>query len=93
MPDAAAVVGNAGSFRKPIADGIAPDNRLAGLVLETLQCIFIRLRIDAAPEGLPLYDQFCRLLGTIVVRIINVLDHRFAGMEFVGVRNMVKEKQ
>ena len=94
MSDASARIGYARNAGEPIADGVPPDDGMPSLVLEPRQHLRITLLIHLALERTPLPHHGFRLLRAIVVRVIDVLNHRLSGMQRVSVGHVVeKQKQ
>ena len=79
--------------RQVLHDGIAPDNGVAGLVLEASEHVGIEGGIDFALEGLPVGDKACGLGGAVEVFVVKSLDDGFAIMEFVRIGNVVEEEK
>src|SRR5450756_201281 len=79
--------------QKPVVDGIAPHLRLAGLVVELGQDVVVAAVVDASLERLPLVNVAIDGVRSLVMRIVEMLDHRLAGVKFVGIGNMVEEEQ
>jgi hypothetical protein len=87
----AALIGYARNLQEPIADSIAPNNRMPGLIFEAPQNFLITILIDSPFQGLPLRHKTCRSLRAFVVRIVDVLDDRLPRMQDVCVGYVVKE--
>ena len=80
-PARACASANAGFFEEVVADGVAPDDRVAGLIFEAGEDVVETLRVDVALQRFPLIDEFGDFGGAFVVGIVNVLDDGFAGVE------------
>ena len=93
MAGAAFCVGDSGRVGEPRGHGIAPHYRLAGLIFQLREHVAVALLVDAASQGLPLLRVPRDRIGAFVMRIVDVLDHRFAGMQAVRIRDVVHEKQ
>ena len=61
--------------------------------VEVGEHFLVALFVDAAFERLPIVDQPFGVAGTFVVRIVDVLDQRLAGVEHVVVGHVVHEQQ
>ena len=77
----------------PLADGIAPFDGLSSLKLEARKGVAVPFGIDAALESFPLGDKITGAIGSVVVRVIHVLNDRFSGMQNVRIWHMMKEEQ
>ena len=53
----------------------------------------VALVIDASFERLPLGNILGGACGSLVMRVIYVLNNGFAGVQLVGVRHVMKEQQ
>src|ERR1700677_4892931 len=93
MAGAALFIGDTGFFEEVVADRIAPDDRVAGLIFETREHVVEALRVNVTLQRFPLIDEFGDFGSAVVVGIINILNDSFAGMEIVRVRNVMEEKQ
>ena len=92
VPGAAQRVGNAALLQEVLHDRVAPDDRMAGLVLQPRALIFVELRVDFAFQRGPLVAEPRRFLRAFVVAVVNVLNDGLARMQFVGPRNVMEEE-
>ena len=67
MADAPTFIRHARGSGKPVADGVAPDDGVACLVLEAPQHVFVALLIHAALQRLPLGDERSGAAGTHIM--------------------------
>ena len=86
VADAFLVVGDAALAEEPIGDGVAPDLGVAGLVGEVGEHLVVAGFVDAAVERFPVANEPVGVAGAVVVRIVDVLNQRFAGVELRGCR-------
>src|ERR1017187_4686884 len=77
VADATFRIGYAGHLREPLRDGIAPNDGVSGLKLQTLQDLYIDslgyLAVNRFPCG---HLRGCGF-GAPIMRVVDVLDHRF----------------
>ena len=91
MADSAERVGNSRSSQEPIANCVAPDDGVAGLVFEAREHCLVASIIETAPHSLPLANVVGSGLRSLVMGIINVLNDCFAGVQNVGVWDVVEK--
>ena len=93
MAHAAFRIRNTGLAQEPVRDCIAPHRGLAGLILELGQDLSVALIVHASLERFPLahiaFDRF----RSLVVRIVDVLNHGLAGMQLVRVGHVMQEQK
>lgn len=65
--DPVLLIGNARQVINPVADGIAPHNCLARLVLESRQDIAVELIVDVSLQSFPLHNEITGTVGSLVV--------------------------
>src|SRR5450631_433916 len=85
------LVRNAGQAVYPVADGVAPDEGLSGLVLEARQDVAVAIFVDVTLQHFPLRDEVAGPIRAVVVRIVNVLNYRLPGMQYIGVGHVVEK--
>lgn len=90
---AARGVGDAGEGVVELRDGVAPDDGVAGLVLEAEEHLVEPLLVDEAGEGAPARGEGGGGGGAGVVRVVEVLDHRLAGLQHVRVGHVVEPEE
>src|ERR1700747_2661825 len=94
MADSPLDIGDSGSSQKPIANRVAPDDGVSGLIFEACEHGRVTLLINVAAQRLPLANIVSGGLRAFVMGIVNVLDDSFSGVQNVGVEDvMEKEKQ
>src|SRR6267143_2304955 len=86
-------IGYAGSAKEPVADGISPDNCVRRLIFKPGQNVSVTLLIDATSQRFPLMDVLRGAFRAFVMRVVNVLNHSFAGLQHACVGHVVKEEQ
>src|SRR5581483_8226615 len=72
-------IGNMRFAPEPIAYRVAPDNRVASLIVELLQHGLVTLFIDSSAQPAPFFREGLRFRGALVMRIVNILNHCFPG--------------
>src|SRR5579863_1654931 len=93
MAGAGFVIGNAGFFQEVVADGVAPDDRVARLIFQASENVIEAWRVYVPLQRLPLIDELDYFGSAFVVGIVNVLDDGFVRMKLIGVRNVMEEKE
>src|SRR5262249_15735963 len=93
VTDSSCGVGNAGGTPEPVRDCISPNNSVPTLVLKPIQHSLVTLIVHSPFELLPVTSELLRSFCSCIVGIVNGLDHRLAGVQFVGVGHMVKEQE
>ena len=78
MPGAAQRIGDAGFLEEVLHDGVAPDDRVADLVLEPRALVFVELRVDLTFQRRPLFAELRRFFRAFVLDVVDVLDDSFA---------------
>ena len=90
----ALLVGDAGwRGGTPCGDGVAPDLGLAGLIFELMQNFREALIVDVVFERFPVVHIGLDGLGALVVRIVDGLNDGFAGVQLIGIGDVVQEEQ
>src|SRR5262249_61699587 len=79
--------------QEPVANRVAPNLGMASLVPQPRKAFSVALFINLAFERLPLSNESLSLPGALVMRIIDVLDHRLTGMQNVRIRHMMHDHQ
>src|SRR5215467_8203788 len=90
---AALAVRNSREPQEVAADGVAPHNGMSRLILESFEHIVVPLAIYFPLERFPLASESGNFLRAVVVRVVDMLNHRFPGLQQARVRHMVKEQQ
>ena len=81
-------------FEEPVAYRIPPDDRMSCLVFEPFQHRFVSRLVYLALQLPPALRERLRPRGSVVVRIVNVLDHRLSRVQNIRPRHVVeKQKQ
>src|ERR1017187_7945674 len=93
MSHAAFGIRDPGGAEEPVIDGVAPDLRLPRLVVELGEDFVVAAVVDAAVECLPLANVVIDRGRALVMRVVEVLDYGLAGVQPVGVGNVVEEEQ
>src|SRR5581483_4597484 len=78
--DSALLIRNARRAEKPVVDSIAPDLRLAGLILQLCQHLTVALFIDPVGERFPFGHVVLGCLFPLVMQIVDRLDDSLARM-------------
>ncbi len=84
--DATLLVGNSGPLHEPAANRIAPHLGVPGLEFEPLEHFTESFVIDLPFERPPLVDQRGGLFRSVVMRVVEVLNDRLTGVQFVACR-------
>jgi hypothetical protein len=77
-------------FQEPVAYRIPPDNRMSCLVFEPFQYRLVARLVYLALQLPPTLRECLRARGSIVVRIVDVLDHRFSRVQNVRPRYVME---
>src|SRR4029078_11746672 len=80
-------------FHKPAADRVTPDLGVPLLKLESLQHFAVALFVDVVFELPPLVHQPARVVGTLVMQIIELLNECFARVQSMRVRDVMHKQQ
>src|SRR3954447_23670338 len=93
MTDPALFVGNSRPLHKPPANGIAPNLRVPSLEFKPLANFAKPLLIYERLQFRPLVEESGRALCAVVMRIVKVLDDRFARVQLMRVWHVMHEEQ
>ena len=92
MPNSPLRIRDSGFFEEPIVDGVAPDDGLPGLIFQLHEDFLISTLIHSAFKCLPIARVLRNALRTVVMRIVELLNHRLPGVQLIRVRHMMHEQ-
>ena len=81
------------ALAEPRIDGVAPNFGLSSLILELRQHVVVAGFVDLPAQRSPLANVAFHHRRAVVVRIVDGLDHRLAGMQLVCVWDVMEEEQ
>ena len=93
MAGASFRIGDSGKAQEIFANGITPNDGVAGLVFKASKGCGVAVAVNQTLQRLPLLHVIGCSLCAFVMRIINVLDDGFAGMKHVSVRDVMEKEQ
>src|SRR6185312_3633222 len=93
VSDTSVGVRNSGGAEEPVVHVIAPNLSVGGLVFELLQNGSPPLLIHPSVQEPPFLWRPASLRRTVVMRIVNVLNHGFARMKHVSVGHVMHEEK